>query len=214
MALASNQGNITSMYGPVFSAAALVLALGDRDNTDGGICREKIIIAASLCVFALSMYLIPVNEQETVMPNHTARTIFSERTLVLEGPAAGIYLGNITYGQYLSICGSIRENVSSNDKLFLVDDHYTASYGYLASRGDYATYSPQGSWGLAESNQAVNYFADNQEKEPTVVIIRKAYIACEWKDYLRETEVGRYLFEKGFCPVKESDDYIVMRRNI
>lgn len=51
MALASNQGNITSMYGTVFSAAALVLALGDRDNTDGGICREKIIIAASLCVF-------------------------------------------------------------------------------------------------------------------------------------------------------------------
>ena len=213
MALASNQGNITSMYGTLFSAVGLVLALGDRDNKAGVICGEKSIIAASMCIYALSMYLIPVTEQETVMPDHTARTIFTERTLVSEGPAAGIYLGNITYEKYLSICGIIRENVSSSDKLFLVDDHYTASYGYLASRGGYATYSPQGGWGLAESDQAVHYFADNPEKEPTVVIIRKEYIKCELGDYFQETAVGNYLREKGFYTVEESGDYIVMRKN-
>lgn len=212
IALASNQGNITSMYGTIFSAVGLLLMLGDKKNMYEVIGKEKHLIAASLCICALSMYLIPVAEQEAVMPGHTARTIFTKRFLVSEGPAKGIYLGEATYDQYLKICGIVEDNVASDDEVFIIDDAYTASYGYLASCGNYATYSPQGGWGLAESDQAVEYFVDNHKKQPTVVVIRLGYIEIGLEEYLEETPVGNYLRDNNFHLVKESEGYAVMRK--
>lgn len=214
IALASNQGNITSMYGTVFSAAALLLMLGDKDNADGIIYRERHLIAASLCICALSMYIIPVAEQEAVMPDHKARTIFTERFLASDGPAKGIYLGDVTYEQYYRICGVVEDHVLWGDEVFIIDDAYTASYGYLASKGKYATYSPQGGWGLAESDQAVKYFTDNYEKQPTVVIIRLEYIGSGLAMYLEETPVGNYLKDNGYQLIEERDGYAVMRYDV
>lgn len=214
IALASNQGNITSMYGTVFSAVALLLMLGDKDNEDGIIYRERHLLAASLCICALSMYIIPVAEQEAVMPDHKARTIFTERFLASDGSAKGIYLGDVTYEQYYRICGVVEDHVLWGDEVFIIDDAYTASYGYLASKGKYATYSPQGGWGLAESDQAVKYFTDNYEKQPTVVIIRLDYIGSGLAMYLEETPVGNYLKDNGYHLIEERDGYAVMRYDV
>lgn len=44
LALASNQGNVTSMYGTVFSAAALLLMIGDNENTNRGGTTRSILL--------------------------------------------------------------------------------------------------------------------------------------------------------------------------
>ena len=211
IALASNQGNITSMYGTLFSAVGLILILGDRDISEGVVFKEKKWIALCLTVCALSMYMFPVYEQEAVMPDLGARTIFTGRVMVQEGPAKGIAMGRETYQSYINLCETVDENVTENDLLFIIDDEYTASYGYLASRGKYATYSPQGGWGLAESDRAVGYFTENPQRMPTVVLIRSEYIDQDIDVYLAETPVGNYLNENGYAVVTDRTGYIVMR---
>lgn len=145
------------------------------------------------------------------MTDYTARTIFTERFVVSSGPAKGISLGDNVYEQYVTICRIVEDNVSCGDEVFIIDDAYTAAYGYLASEGDYATYSPQGGWGLAESDQAVSYFMDNKAKQPTVVIIRIDYIGCDLQEYLEETSIGNYLHDNYFDLVYEDEKYAVMR---
>jgi hypothetical protein len=49
IALASNQGNITSMYGTVFSAAGLLLMLSDNEKLKGG-GIERSILLQQVCV--------------------------------------------------------------------------------------------------------------------------------------------------------------------
>lgn len=212
MALASNQGNITSMYGTIFSAVGMVLLLGKADKPTETIIKEKKFIVAALCVFALSMYIIPVYEQEAVMPGYGARTIFTERTLVSYGPAKGILLGDSTYKQYYDLSQLIDMNISKNDKVFIIDDIYTASYGYLSVAGNYATFSPQGGRGLADSDKAVVYFTDNPEKKPTVIIISLKYIQRAFDEYLQETPIGNYLKKEGFDYLQEEKGYVICRK--
>ncbi len=214
MALASNQGNITCMYGAVISAMALLLLLGYDQGEANGIPAygEKRVISGSMLVIALLMYLFPVYEQESVRADMDgARTIFSERTLVTEGPAKGIRMGEYNYPHYEQICQAVKENVSEEDALFLVDVGYQASYGYLCCAGKYATYSPQGVIFVDTSEIAVDYFTDNPDREPTVVLVNTECLGMGMQEWLDRSPIGTYLTENQFVMVNETGAYAVLR---
>lgn len=215
MALASNQGNITSMYGGIISMLALMLMLSDQnqDIERKTMGKTHILLVSSVLFFALVMYIIPVWEQESVdMENLGWRTIFTPRFYVHDGPAKGIYLGEKSYYRYNDLCDVVNEHVQKKDFLFIVDDAYMASYGYLCAIGEYATFSPQGGWGLATSDKAVLYFKDNPQKQPTIVLVNCNYIECGMDEYLETTPIGEFLRNGGYERIDDRNGYIVMRK--
>ncbi len=70
MLLASNQGNITGMYGTVFTAMLLVMQMGTSADVNEEICLfgEKRKIAVSLLVIALLTFIFSVYEHESTTP--------------------------------------------------------------------------------------------------------------------------------------------------
>lgn len=214
IALASNQGNITSMYGGIVSMLAFFLLLGGKERMGE---TEKIpavhkLIIGSVLFFALTMFAIPVYEQESVyVDNLEWRTVITQRIPVQYGPAKGISLGETTFERYNNLCSLIGEHVQSSDAVFIVDDAYTASYGYLCAKGKYATFSPQGGWGLATSERAVQYYKDNPQKQPTIVLINLEYIFSELDDYMTATPVGVFLTAHDYDMIECKSGYAVLR---
>lgn len=83
MALASNQGNLVSMYGSVFTVMGFLLLLG-KDGGDGKAAlfrKERSLIISSIFVFIWCMS-IPVWDQETVMAEYKAGSLFTPRVEV------------------------------------------------------------------------------------------------------------------------------------
>ena len=212
MALASNQGNVTSMYGTVFSTVGLMLMLGDRDNLNGMIVKEKRMIMICLCIFAVGMYAGLVYEQESVTLKYNTRSVFTERILVMDGPAKGILLGEETYERYNNIRKVIESDTSSADRVYIMDDIYTAPYGYLSLKGNYATFSPQGGVAVGgDSDKAVQYFSDNFSMRPTVVLIHMEGMEMQLNDYLKESHIGDYLGCGEYELIKEEGGYAVFK---
>ena len=214
MSLASNQGNITSMYGMVISMMGVLLLVGEDDQANKKeFVDESKISCISIVIMALLMFVFPIYEQEVVMAtNNSARTIFTERVSVEYGPAKGIKLGKESFEKYDELCSIIIKNVGKEDSLFIVDDHENASYGYLISEGNHATFSPQGGWGVAMSDRAVRYFEENPMKTPTVVIINLEYIDLPIAEYLEATPVGRFLELNDYKISSEYENYVVMKK--
>lgn len=213
LALASNQGNITSMYGMIMAALGFILMLGEEGCDYFEECiNERKCCCIGIVVMALAMYIFPVYEQESVMlSNEMQRTIFTDRVEVKDGPAKGMRLGEYTYLRYTNLCTVVEQNVNDTDQLFIVDDHYNASFGYLASEGNYATFSPQGGWGVATSNRATQYFDENPEKKPTVIVINMDYANMTYKEYVETTSVGIFLENNCYDIVDQYEEYIVLR---
>ncbi|MGN0157153.1 MAG: hypothetical protein ACI39N_07875 [Lachnospiraceae bacterium] len=213
MALASNQGNVTSMYGTIITSAALVLMLGKSEewkNTEY-IAKEKKAIICSLMLMGVFSYFVPVYEQESVeLEPLEQRTIFTERVKVEYGPAKNLMLGVNTYEDYDALCSIVLNNVNEDDSLFIVGNYDNTSYGYLCTNAQYATYSPQGGWGLATSDRAMEYFEANPQKKPTVVIVDNNYIEQTMDDYLISTSIGNFL-KDNYEIVIEENGYSVFR---
>lgn len=205
MMLASNQGNITVLYGMIFSAIGLIFICERSEKQENtfllGLISKKtvwILLLVSIMSYGL------VYEQETVDPEQTeTTTIFSDRIYVKEGPAKGIFLAEDSYKRYSDIIKVVKRHVSKNDQLFIIDNIFTAPYGYLAGIGDYATYSPQGS---IDSKRAVEFFELNEKKTPSIIIMNKKYS----EKYGESTEIGRYISEK-YALYSEDNNYSIFR---
>lgn len=214
MALASNQGNITSMYGMVIAMMGFLLLLGEDDKENGKeYVNESKICCISIVLMALFIFAFPIYEQESVTAtNVSARTIFTERTEVKTGPAKGMFLGEESFEKYSAICSLVDENVNADDKLFIIDDYYSTAFGYLTSVGEYATFSPQGGWGLATSDRAVHYFNENPQKTPTIVIVNLDYVAMPISEYMKNSPTGNYLKNNKYRISSEEEKYVVLRK--
>lgn len=205
MMLASNQGNITVLYGMIFSAIGLIFICERSEKQENtpliGLISKKtvwILLLVSIMSYGL------VYEQETVDPEQTeTTTIFSDRIYVKEGPAKGIFLAEDSYKRYSDIIKVVKRYVSKNDQLFIIDNIFTAPYGYLAGIGDYATYSPQGS---IDSKRAAEFFELNEKKTPSIIIMNKKYS----EKYGESTEIGRYISEK-YTLYGEDNNYSIFR---
>lgn len=213
MALASNQGNMTSMYGSIISLMGLLLLLGDseEDGQEYFFYRERKLIPVSLLTFALLMS-IPVWDQETVMFEYKAGNIFSPRVNVTYGPAKGCAMGIPTYEEYDAICSVIENTVTEEDKLLILDSDRIAGYGYMHAKGDYASFSPQGGHNVGLDDVIVDYFECNPQKQPTVVVVNLEYIEQDFERYLKEASFGSYLEENQYGVTKEINNYLVLRR--
>ena len=205
MMLASNQGNITVLYGMIFSVIGLIFICERSEKQENafllGLTSQKtvwILLLVSILSYGL------VYEQETVDPEQTeTTTLFSDRTYVEEGPAKGIFLAEDSLKRYSDIIKVVKRNVSKNDQLFIIDNIFTAPYGYLAGIGDYATYSPQGN---IDSKRAAVFFELNEKKTPSIIIMNKKYS----EKYGESTEIGRYISEK-YALYSEDNNYSIFR---
>lgn len=196
MALASNQGNITSMYGNIMAAMTMVVMLGRIDRRVVGINTEKRLIVISMLIMSILSGLLPVYEQESMKPEkYGERNVFTKRMYIQEGPAKGLKLGTEMYNAYIKLRKVISDNVQENDALLIVDDNTKAALGYLCADANYATYSPQGGWGMATSDRMIDYYSNNPNKEPTVVIICEDYVQ-DVEEWLETTSLGDYVASK------------------
>ena len=203
-ALASNQGNITSMYGCVISAMALAMMLGEIKEQPN--MREAKCIGYTILIMSFCMYMPLVYEQETVEVDTVgARTVFTSRRCVTEGPAKWIWLGDESYRSCMEICSVVNNYVGDKDYLFILDTDRAAPYGY------YAVFSPQGGVGIAESSQPVDYFRENPSKKPTVIIVNEDYLGRELEKWLSETDIGSYILGNEYDLVAREKQYIVYR---
>ena len=215
IALASNQGNITSMYGTIISLIGMVMLIGERNELRNKLTieKEKKWIVISLLFMALAIYGITVYEQESVEGGEqNTRTIWTPRTYVSNGPAKGMYLGEKIYSWYNDICAVTDKYVDVEDAVLIIDNHKRTAFGYLNAKGDYATFSPQGGWGLDTSQRVEKYFKANPHKMPTVVLINLEYINMEIEKYLSESFPGVFLSKMGFQIIDEEKGYIVLRQ--
>ena len=213
IAVASNQGNLVSMYGSVFAVMGFLLLLGENWG-DGEIVlfrKERGLIVMSIFVF-ISCMSIPVWDQETVMVEHKAGSIFTPRVEVPYGPAKGCRMGIPSYAEYENICFAVEANVTEGDKVCIIDNSNASSYGYLCSRGEYAVYSPQGGHGTGLNDTIVEYYEENPQKSPTVVLIRLSYIEQSIEEYICDTSFGQYLEKNGYKKVSSDGEYVVFRR--
>ncbi len=202
--LASNQGNITSIYAGVISMCGLLVLLAS--NSESPASCERLPIAISLCIMAFVMFAIPVWDQEAIYPEtYGMRTVFLDRILIEKGPAKGIWVGQEMYDNYMNLCDIIDKKVKSDDKVYIVDSAYYCSFGYIYQPGEYATYSPRGGY----FDRIIEYYDVNNEKKPSVVIISKNYIR-DWEkgDFPYDREIYRYLNEKGYAE-EDTDNFIV-----
>lgn len=213
--IASNQGNITSMYAGIFPTMAILLLLPESKGESVIFRNEKEsrAVAGTLLIISLLTYTIPVYEQEATTPELMKghRTWFSERTMVEEGPAQGIELGEISYRQYNEICEVIDSYVRENDKLCIIDSSYVSSYGYLKANCEYSTYSPYGGFGIGLSTRIGDFFRQNDYKKPTVVLINMNYVQMSLYDYMSTTDFGTWLTENNYYLIAEDNGYVVMR---
>lgn len=212
--LASNQNNLTCMYPGIISTMGLLLMFGKTKNSEKTVWNENgVVIVISLLAMALFIFLVPVYEQETTVVNPDGmRSIFNKRVFCSIGPAKRLFLGETVSEEYDSICGVVDENVTQDDKLLVLDDNQVAAYGYLDSKGGYATYSPQGGWGLTSSETPVEYYQYNEDRMPTVVVARKDYIGDE-EEFWKNSPIGVFLKTKGFEKTVDTEKYLVLRTN-
>lgn len=212
MALASNQGNITCMYGTIFSAMGLVLIIGKSEPAIlGKECIKPIRTMLSLLVCAFLVFVLLVYEQETVLGYPTC-TVFAKRQLADSGPAKGIKLGEHMFTGYKALCMEVEKNVGEKDYLLIIDDHEMTSFGYLNSKGEYATFSPQGGWGISTSDKIVTYFEEMPYRVPTVIIVNKNYIDMKIDDYFITTPLGKYMEDNLYEICEENEQYVVLRK--
>ena len=214
MALASNQGNVTSMYGTVISALGFILMMGEKEQEKvQQYVDESKTCCASIVIMAMLMFIFPIYEQEAVMvTNTTSRTIFTPRIAVEYGPAKGISVGEETFKDYDALCSMVSRNVDEEDRLFIIDDHHNAAYGYLASEGEYATFSPQGGWGLATSDRAIQYFEENPAKIPSVVLVNLEYVDMPISEYMTSTALGTFLCQNDYIIDSQNGEYVVLKK--
>lgn len=210
MALASNQGNITAMYGAVISAIGLVLVLGTEEATffekKEGKSITKALLGMACLIFCVFIY-----EQESVTGEMVStRTVFSEREKVLKGPARGMYLSKEMYERHQNMFEIVSAEVQQEDRLFIVDDDFETSLGYLAFDGRNCTYSPQGGWGIADSQRPIDFFNVNHAY-PTVIIISNDYINREIGDYLDNSLMGKFIVDNQY-KLNVGEKYIVAKR--
>lgn len=172
--LASNQGNITSMYGGVLGAVGLVLLLGTKEM-DVKIWKERKLIAGSLLAMAAVTAVLFVYEQETVdLTREGQCTIFTKRIAVEYGPAKGMFLGEDTYENYAHIYKAVSENVGKDDIFFIVGDTIKSPIGYLCADEEarYGAYSTYGMNYLAgELGKPESYWKENPDRTPTVIAV-------------------------------------------
>ena len=202
--LASNQGNITSIYAGVISMCGLLVLLASN-SASPAFC-ERTPIAVSLCIMAFVMFAIPVWDQEAIYPEtYGMRTVFSDRILIEKGPAKGIWVGQEMYDNYINLCDIIDKEVTSDDKVYIVDSAYYCSFGYIYQPGEYATYSPRGGY----FDRIVEYYDVNKEKKPSIVIMSKNYIK-DWEkgEFPYDREIYKYLSENNYVE-EDMDNFIV-----
>ena len=204
--LASNQGNITSIYSGIISVCGLLLILATDSNNP--VAQERKSIAISLFVMAFVMFAIPVWDQEAIYPeSYGMRTVFSNRVCIDKGPAKGIWVGQELYDNYMNLCDIIDREIENEDKVYIVDSAFYCSFGYLYQPGEYATYSPRGGY----YDRIVEYYEVNKEKKPSVVIMSKNYIR-DWEkwDFPYDREIYKYLSENGYVE-EDTENFIVFR---
>jgi hypothetical protein len=114
--------------------------------------------------------------------------------LVSEGPAKGIYLGNRSYNDYNDMYTVIDKYATEDDAVYIVDSYRSAPYGYLALKGNYATFSPQGGLGV-DSMRAVEYYEFNPSKIPTLIIVNIEWINTGLEEWIKNSEMGNYIAE-------------------
>lgn len=202
--LASNQGNITSIYAGVISVCGLFVYLASDSASPA--FRERTSIAISLIIMAFLMFAIPVWDQEAIYPEtYGMRTVFSDRICINKGPAKGIWVGQEMYDNYMNLCDIIDKRVKSDDKVYIVDSAYYSSFGYIYQNGEYATYSPRGGY----FDRIVEYYDINKEKRPSVVIMSKNYIR-DWEkgNFPYDREIYKYLTENNYVE-EDTDSFIV-----
>ena len=214
--IASNQGNITSMYAGIFPTIGFLILLAESELSLGNSKHwERRAIVGTLLLIAVFTYVIPIYEQEATSPELIVghRTVFSERTMVKEGPARGIKLGEVSYKQYDEICNLVDSYVSEADKLCIIDNSYVSAYGYLKADTEYSTYSPYGGFGISTSKRIVDFLSQNDEKKPSVVLINLEYVKMSFEDYLANTHFGKFLNDEHYQLEAEHNSYVVLRES-
>ena len=135
------------------------------------------------------------------------RSVFSERQLITQGPAKGIYVGEDMYNRYTGLCDVIDDYVTNTDRVYIIESAYYCSFGYLHQKGEYATYSPRGHY----FDRIVDYWDVDKEKMPTVIIISKAYIDEKgYADFPTGQKIDTFLKVNNYIRT-ETQDFIVYK---
>lgn len=204
--LASNQGNLTSIYAGVISAIGLLVTMAGEEESNA--YRERTSISIVLFIISFYTFSTLVWDQEAIYPEiYGIRTVFSDRVYIDKGPAKGILVGQDMYDNYMNLCDVIDDEVTRYDRVYIIDSAFYCSFGYLYQPGYYAVYSPRGEY----YDRIVEYYDVNPDRRATVVIISKNYIKALNGDFPYDREIYKYLSENSYIK-KDSEYFVVFKK--
>lgn len=145
----------------------------------------------------------------------TNLTVFHKTKSIESGPAKGIrpleeYVNSDCEEWQLMV----DKYITSIDKPLLLGNEY-AAVGYLYSNVEsYGTYSP--GYIVYDSDRLVDFYGENENLEPSVVIIKVSELPCSFSTFLDNYPIGKYLKNRSlfwkkdgnYVIAKESDDWI------
>lgn len=212
MALASNQGNVTSMYPSVIAACGMLMIIGSEEFESEYVKYERTAIEVILLVCALSMYIFPVWEQEACEDGFGARTLFSSRIRVENGCLKGIYISEEYYKKYYDLYETEIRYTTDDDITLIIDDYDISAYGYINLRGIPSTFSPQGGLGIEKASKITDYLKCNERLTPDKIILNMEYIGDSVDHYLESTPLGEYIVINGYGLIGQNNEYLVFEK--
>lgn len=109
------------------------------------------------------------------------------------------------YNRVNDLCDAINRYTTEDDKVYIIESAFYASFGYLHQKGIYATYSPRGSY----SDRIKEYYDVNPDNQASVILISKEFIKEKKYNIFPEgTSIGQVIEDN--CYIRNEDDkYIV-----
>ena len=212
MALASNQGNVTSMYPSVIAACGMVMIIGSKEFRSEYVRYEKTAIEVVLLICALSMYIFPIWEQEACEDGFGARTVFSNRIKVEDGCLKGIQISEEYYKKYYDLYETEIRYITDDDITLIIDDYDISAYGYMNLRGIPSTFTPQGGLGIERTSKIVDYLKCNERLAPDKIILNMEYIGDGIDKYLESTPLGEYIVINRYGLIGQNSEYLVFEK--
>ena len=210
ISLASNQNNITCIYAGVFSTCGMLILIGNSNRQEilKDLTTEKNLIAVSLCIMSLLMFIFPVWDQEAIyFERYGMRNIFSDRSLMTEGPAKGIYVSDEMYKRVNDLCDELNQYTTNDDKVYIIESAFYASFGYLHQKGMYATYSPRGHY----FDRIKEYYDVNPQNLASTIIISKTYLEEKYDDtFPSGMALETVIIENGYIR-SEDENFIIYK---
>jgi hypothetical protein len=203
IALSTANGLAIAAYGGVLGIMGFILLLSDDALTIKS--HAKVLEYLLLGLFCFCMiFFVPDNELG-------ASNIFWSRVDITDGPARGVYVTEATKEKYDEICYITKENVTENDKLFILADGFRA-YGFMCTGAKQVSHWPYVVY--PDSERAVEYFESIEACRPTVAIVSKKFVEDFYAGYerwLSETPLGNHLQSK-YELVNESEEWTIWRQ--